>query len=165
RWPRGSGRAGCVGKSMRGLEANGGPGPSHQSGSKGMASRATLPAHCIFYRRFVPRGRGRGVWPWAHRLPVGAMRKSTSGPARRRAGWKLLATLLALAGVAAAVGAWVVWRGIYDVSATTNHTWPVYRLLEVAMHRAVRRRAADSPVPRLDDARLLAKGAACYRDW
>ncbi len=93
------------------------------------------------------------------------MRKSTSGPARRRAGWKLLATLLALAGAAAAVGAWVVWRGIYDVSATTNHTLPVYRLLEVAMHRAVQRRAADIPVPRLDDARLLAKGAACYRDW
>src|SRR5690606_17231800 len=93
-------------------------GPGTKAVPSGMASRATLPADCIFYRRFVPRVSGRGAWPWAHRLPVGAMRKSTSGPARRRGGWKLLATLLALAGVAAADGAWVVWRGIYDVSAT-----------------------------------------------
>ena len=72
----------------------------------------------------------------------------------------LTAAVLALAGVAL-----FVWRGWYDTSATTGHTAPVYRLLELTMRRAVQARAADvaEPASRLEPA-TLRRGAACYRD-
>lgn len=72
---------------------------------------------------------------------------------------------LAVAGtLAAAAGALVVMRGYYDVGATTQHTQPVYSLLETTMKHAVRRRAADIRPPPLTQPGLIARGAACYRD-
>lgn len=72
----------------------------------------------------------------------------------------LLAAIVGMAGAA-----WVVWRGLYDVSAMSAHTQPVYRLLEVAMHRSVMVRAADIEVPELGREPRILRGAACFRDW
>lgn len=71
------------------------------------------------------------------------------------------ASVAALVGVGGAVA---VATGWYDVSAASSHTVPVYRLLEKAMHQAVRVRAREIAVPRLDDPARLAHGAVCYRD-
>ena len=73
-------------------------------------------------------------------------------------------TAVALGAIGVATAALVVWRGLYDVGAVTQHTQPVYSLLERAMANAVRVRAADVAVPALDDARLRDRGAACFRD-
>ena len=76
----------------------------------------------------------------------------------------VFATLLAAALLAAAAAAAFVHLGIYDISATTSHTAFVYRLLEVTMHQAVRRRAAGLQAPPLLEPQRLALGAACYRN-
>ncbi|HEX6364422.1 MAG TPA: c-type cytochrome [Albitalea sp.] len=79
----------------------------------------------------------------------------------------LLIVMLTLAGALAiglAVAALVVLRGLYDVGATTQHTQPVYTLLELTLKRAVRVRAADIVVPPLAEPDRVARGAACYRD-
>lgn len=70
----------------------------------------------------------------------------------------LAAGLLALAGTAA-----FVRLGLYDTSATTAHTGPVYALLETAMRWSVRLRADQVEVPPLREPARLALGAACYR--
>lgn len=75
-----------------------------------------------------------------------------------------LALMASMATVAAAVAAAVVWRGDYDVSATSAHTRPVYMLLEFAMRRSVRARAASVDVPALNEPSQVARGAACFRD-
>lgn len=72
----------------------------------------------------------------------------------------VLAAMVAMAGAAL-----VVWRGLYDVSATSAHTQVVYSLLEVAMHRSVKFRAADIEPPELRREPLILRGAACFRDW
>ncbi len=71
--------------------------------------------------------------------------------------------LAALAGMAAAV--LIVWRGLYDVSATSAHTQAIYGLLELVMHRSVKSRAANIKVPELSREPLMLRGAACFRDW
>jgi mono/diheme cytochrome c family protein len=79
----------------------------------------------------------------------------------------MLAVIATLAGAlvfALGVAALVVWRGLYDVGATTQHTQPVYSVLEVAMQRAVRVRAAHIETPSLASPELLVRGAACYRE-
>lgn len=70
----------------------------------------------------------------------------------------LVAGLLALGGLAA-----FVRLGLYDTSATTSHTGPVYALLETAMRYSVRMRADRVEVPPLREPARLALGAACYR--
>jgi mono/diheme cytochrome c family protein len=74
----------------------------------------------------------------------------------------LTVAALGLAGVAA--GALVVYGGLYDVAATQQHFQPVYSLLETAMHQSVKVRARNIETPRLDDERLVMRGAACFRD-
>jgi mono/diheme cytochrome c family protein len=76
----------------------------------------------------------------------------------------VIATLAAAGVLALTAAAAVVLGGLYDVSALTQHTPTVFLLLETTMKRAVRVRAADVPVPPLDDPRLLVRGAACFRD-
>ena len=66
--------------------------------------------------------------------------------------------------LAAAVGVLVIMRGLYDVGATTQHTQPVYGLLETTMKHAVRVRAAGIVPPDLSRPELIDRGAACYRD-
>jgi mono/diheme cytochrome c family protein len=77
---------------------------------------------------------------------------------------KILLTLLAAALLGLASAALVVWRGWYDVTATSGHFQVVYDLLDTAMRLSVRRRAAEVRVPPLDAPRMVARGAACYRD-
>lgn len=74
-----------------------------------------------------------------------------------------LLTVAALGAAAVVSAAWVVLGGLYDVAANTPHLQPVHTLLETAMRQSVRLRASDIRPPPLDDAQLVARGAACYR--
>nr|WP_307701644.1 c-type cytochrome [Variovorax paradoxus] len=76
----------------------------------------------------------------------------------------VLLTIAALGLAGAAVGALVVFGGLYNVAATVQHTQPVYSLLETAMHQSVRMRARNIEPPPLGDERLVMRGAACFRD-
>ncbi len=80
--------------------------------------------------------------------------------------WKTVAwTVGALAALALAGALATLYGGLYDVSATTQHTQPVYSLLEQAMKYSVGRRARDIAEPAsLSAAPVLQRGAACYRD-
>ena len=74
------------------------------------------------------------------------------------------ALTLAGAALAGVVGAAVfVWSGVYDVSVTSQHSQPVYRLLEQATQRSVRRHARDGPAPPSDLAARVPRGAVCYQ--
>jgi mono/diheme cytochrome c family protein len=75
----------------------------------------------------------------------------------------VFATLAATAAIGAAVAAWVVFGGGYDVSATGAHLQPVHSALELAMNSSVRERARDLAPPSSPDAATLRRGAACYR--
>ncbi len=91
-----------------------------------------------------------------------------SDGASARAARPAMAALAALAaaGVLGAAGAAAfVWFGVYDVSATGPHLQPVHSLLELALKRAVQRRAdAHPPPPDLVTAARVMQGAACFRD-
>ncbi|HEY0886698.1 MAG TPA: c-type cytochrome [Ramlibacter sp.] len=69
--------------------------------------------------------------------------------------------LLVLGGAGAGL---VVWLGLYDISASDQHTAPVYRVLDYAMRRSVMARTRDSRVPDLADAQRVSRGAAHYRE-
>jgi mono/diheme cytochrome c family protein len=75
----------------------------------------------------------------------------------------ILATVAALVLIAAASAVAFVWSGVYNVAASSQHTQPVYSLLERAMQQSVRLRARDIQVPDLDAPTMIARGAACYR--
>ena len=77
---------------------------------------------------------------------------------------KVLITLLAAALLGLGGAALFVWRGWYDVSATSGHIQPVYDLLDTTLRFSVRRQAAAIAVPKLDDPATTLRGAACYRD-
>lgn len=69
--------------------------------------------------------------------------------------------VFALAGasaIAALSGAVIIYAGLYDVSATSQHTSGIYYVLEVSMQRSVRTRAADIEVPALEDENRTANG-------
>jgi mono/diheme cytochrome c family protein len=70
-----------------------------------------------------------------------------------------LTGLVAIAGVLA-----VIYSGVYDVSATSQHTGPVYRALEIGMLKAVQRRARGIEAPPLDDPQLIGRGFLLHRD-
>ena len=67
---------------------------------------------------------------------------------------------LLAAGLLAAVV--VVYGGIYNVGATSQHLQPVYSLLEVTLRQSVRWRARDIAAPPLDDAQRVQRGAALF---
>jgi mono/diheme cytochrome c family protein len=73
---------------------------------------------------------------------------------------KWLATLVALA-IAAAAG--IFYAGLYDISATDQHLAPTYRVLDAAMRRSVKLRAARIPLPDLDQPGQNQRGLALYR--
>lgn len=76
----------------------------------------------------------------------------------------LAIVLLAAAAAAAAAAALVVWLGVYDISATRQHTGPVFKLLDYAMRRSVQARSGAQPVPEdLDTGARLLRGSAHYR--
>ena len=73
-------------------------------------------------------------------------------------------TLAGIAVAGAAGAAFMVYSGVYDISASRQHTQTVYSMLETTMQHSVQRRARDVVVPPLDDSQTIARGAACYRD-
>jgi len=83
-----------------------------------------------------------------------AMKKSTL----------VLATVAALLGAVLAGAGVVVYSGVYDVGATSQHLQPVHSLLETTMRQSVRWRARNITAPPLDDALRLGRGAALFRD-
>lgn len=73
---------------------------------------------------------------------------------------------MVLAGVAVAgagAGAAFVYAGIYNIAASEQHTAPVYWLLDYAMRRSVKSRAAAIEVPELQDAQRIRAGAVHYQ--
>ena len=73
----------------------------------------------------------------------------------------LTAAALLLAALAGA--ALVIYTGVYNVSATRQHTQWVYSLLDTALRQSVRRQARDISPPPLDDAARIQRGAACFQ--
>jgi mono/diheme cytochrome c family protein len=76
----------------------------------------------------------------------------------------VLTKVAALLGAALAGAAIVVYGGIYNVGATSQHLQPVHSLLETTMHNSVRWRARNITAPPLDDATRRVRGAALFRD-
>ena len=76
--------------------------------------------------------------------------------------WLFALLAVALLGLAGSVA--FVRLGMYDISATSSHTAPVYWLLETTMHHSVRSRAVGIEPPPLRDPARLELGAACYRN-
>lgn len=79
--------------------------------------------------------------------------------------WKRVAgiTLAASAAAAAVLGSVVVYTGVYDVSATNQHTSVVYHLLETSLRRSVKLRTSDIEVPALDGADRVVNGFKQFR--
>jgi mono/diheme cytochrome c family protein len=78
---------------------------------------------------------------------------------------RTLAIAVVLLGAAGALGAALfVWFGVYDISATDQHTRPVYQLLDYAMRRSVKARAVVPVPPTLDTPQRVRAGGALYRE-
>lgn len=73
----------------------------------------------------------------------------------------LAASALLLAALAGA--GLMVYSGVYDVSASRQHTQWVYSLLETTLRQSVRLRARDIQPPPLDDAVRIQRGALCFQ--
>ena len=76
----------------------------------------------------------------------------------------MLVTLCAAAAAGVAAALVTISGGLYNVSATEQHTAPVYWAMEFAMRNAVKRRARDIAAPELSDDALVARGLALHRD-
>ena len=78
----------------------------------------------------------------------------------------VLLTLAAAAALTLLGAALLVWSGLYDVSAISQHLQPVYSTIERTMHQSVRLRARHiQPPADLDaNATRVQRGAACFRD-
>lgn len=74
--------------------------------------------------------------------------------------WMIYGMALAV-GVALVAGLALLNSGLYDVSATSQHTPPVYWALEHGMRASVRRHARGLRPPPIDEA-LLHTGAQCF---
>jgi mono/diheme cytochrome c family protein len=70
----------------------------------------------------------------------------------------VLVTLALIAAFAAAGALVTIFGGLYNVSATEQHTAPVYWALEAGMRNAVKRRAQGIAVPELSDEALVERG-------
>jgi mono/diheme cytochrome c family protein len=75
---------------------------------------------------------------------------------------RVVAILIALALVAVAGAAGFVYLGLYDVTATDQHTAQVFWVLKTTMRRAVILHAKAVKVPALGDAPQIARGRALY---
>ena len=73
-----------------------------------------------------------------------------------------LCTAAVLFIAALAIVALVVYSGVYNVGATTQHTQFVYTLLETTLRHSVRLRARDITPPPLDDPKRILRGASCF---
>ena len=78
---------------------------------------------------------------------------------------KLLGVIVLLVVAIVGGGAWLfVQSGIYNVAATSQHTRPVYTVIEAVMKHSVQRRASNIKAPALNDAALLHEGFLLYRE-
>lgn len=75
----------------------------------------------------------------------------------------LAVAVLALAMVGIGAAALVTYLGVYDISATKQHTRPVFALLDYAMRRSVQARAEAAAPPDLERTGRVLGGAALYR--
>jgi mono/diheme cytochrome c family protein len=75
----------------------------------------------------------------------------------------VIAILLMLALAAGGAGLFV-YAGLYNISATEQHTSPVYKLLEYAMLRSVKVRTGSITVPELGSEQRISSGLAHYRE-
>jgi mono/diheme cytochrome c family protein len=71
--------------------------------------------------------------------------------------------LAAAAAGLAATGFALLYSGLYDISATSQHMAWTYRLLDTGMRHSVTRRAAEIVVPPLDDEARVARGVSGFR--
>ena len=71
---------------------------------------------------------------------------------------------LALATLGGAAGFAFVSLGVYDISATDNHTRPVYHLMDYAMRRSIQARVRSLEVPELGAADRIGRGAGHFRE-
>jgi mono/diheme cytochrome c family protein len=67
-----------------------------------------------------------------------------------------------LLGAGVAAGAAFIYSGVYDISATEQHTVPVYWLIEATMRRSVHVRSSHTPVPDLSSATRVRRGLSLY---
>lgn len=75
-----------------------------------------------------------------------------------------LGTAVLLAVLGAVGAALVVWGGLYDVAATSQHLQPTHSIVERAMRQSVRLRARDIEVPAgLQDEQRVLRGALCFQ--
>ena len=74
----------------------------------------------------------------------------------------VLSTVGALLAAGLLVAGVVVYGGLYNVGATSQHLQPVYSLLEVTLRHSVRWRARDIAAPPLDDVQRVQRGAALF---
>lgn len=72
-------------------------------------------------------------------------------------------TVAAVSLLGAAIGAAVVYGGLYNVAAGEQHWQPVYSVLERAMHQSVKLRASGVKAPERFDETAVLNGAACYQ--
>jgi|SRR5665213_121490 len=76
---------------------------------------------------------------------------------------KTAVLVLVGAGVGAGFcGALFIWAGLFDVAATSKHSWPATLLLHYAMERSVVFHAPKLDSPDLDDPTLVGRGATHY---
>jgi mono/diheme cytochrome c family protein len=76
----------------------------------------------------------------------------------------VLATLAAVAAVGAAAALVTIHGGLYNVSATEQHTAPVYWALEAGMRNAVKRRSRGITPPELSNTALVQRGLLLHRE-
>ncbi|MEN3354835.1 MAG: hypothetical protein V7640_2993 [Betaproteobacteria bacterium] len=77
--------------------------------------------------------------------------------------WRRIgAWTVALLGAGIAAGAAFIYSGVYDISATEQHTVPVYWLIEATMRRSVHVRASRTTVPDLSSATMVRRGLSLY---
>jgi mono/diheme cytochrome c family protein len=82
----------------------------------------------------------------------------------RRVGRPVLGTLAVVAAVGAAAALITIHGGLYNVSATEQHTAPVYWALEAGMRNAVKRRSGGITAPELSDSALVRRGLVLHRE-
>ena len=76
---------------------------------------------------------------------------------------KMAAFVLVVAGVGAGLcGALFIWAGLFNVAATSKHSWPATLLMHYAMERSVAFHASKLDSPNLDDPTLVSRGATHY---
>jgi len=76
---------------------------------------------------------------------------------------KATVTVLVAAGVCVGFcGALFIWAGLFNVAATSKHSWPTTLLLHYAMERSVAYHSPNLDSPNLDDPTLVSRGATHY---